>query len=908
MEFGQPLTSKKEPKMTESKIPKKGGKLFILLILLLVSIAATAKDIHCTSPYGESGEEAQVPLWAHTWGGSNDDAGGSVDLDRNGNIYIAGSTRSFGAGNSDVLLLKYDNSGNLLWARTWGGSSEDWASAVAVDTSGNVYVVGGTNSFTAGWYDAFVLKFDSSGNLIWNRTWGGSSYDVGYDISIDSNGNIYVAAETYSYGYAAAFLKFNSNGDFLWCRTWEGPANYDAAYSIELDNDGNVYLAGTSWYYGPEVHKILLLKFDSSGYLLWSRNWGGSGRDDGSSKSLKADSDGNIYLGGGTLFGAGDCDALVLKFDTNGNLIWSRTWGGSGFEWTYGLSLGCDGSIYAVGETRSFGAGRDVLLLKYDSSGSLLSQKTWGDSRDQGASTIVIDGMDNIFLAGSAPDNSGSWRDITGTIGTPSGTVSSPSGTVDSPSGVITSPTATITSPSGVIDIGGGGADALILKHVQREWTILVYMNGDNNLEGAAIGDINEMEMVDSSALVSIVVQVDRIPGYDNTNGDWTDTRRYYIISDSDPNVINSIRLDTLPPLGELNMGDPQTLVDFVNWGIDNYPAAHYAVVVWNHGNGWYKDGFDDILLRGVSDDWTDGSTIGISDGEWESAISAIRDHLGRNIDLYGFDACLMQMWEVMDITDEFADYMVGSEEVTNSDGWNYTQFLSALVANPTMSTEQLGKEIVNAAVDGDNQNTQSCVDLSQVPALTTAVDNFADELLAAIGDPANETIIDNIRTQLTTLGHEFDITSHIDLYEFCDSINVETALPSNLRTAANDVIIAIGNAVTWNRNKPAYTWTNGIAIYYPSNPSDYDHRYDNLPVASNTLWDEFIKFIRGDANGDGVINSADVVYLINYLFKGGPAPEPWDAGDVNCDGIINSADVVYLINYLFKGGPPPGC
>ena len=718
------------------------------------------------------------------------------------------------------------------------------------------------------------------------------------------------------------------------------------------------------------------------------------------------------------------------------------------------------------------------------------------------------------------------------------------------------------------------------------DWTILVYMNGDNSLESAAIGDINEMEMVGSSDSVNIIVQVDRIPGGDATNGDWTDTRRYYIVNDADPNVINSIRLDT-PPLGELNMGNPQTLADFVNWGIDNYsPANHYAVVVWDHGSGWYKKPLggglyqDDILLKGMSFDDTDGDNIGVSDGDWESAISQIKNHLGTKVDLVGFDACLMQMWEVMDITDEYADYMVGSEESENWDGWNYTQFLSALTANPTMSPEQLGQEIVDAAVDVDNEETESCVDLAQVSALTTTVDDFASELLTAIEDTANDTIVRNIRSQLHTLQHEFAYPQHIDLYDFASYVNNDIRLPAILRGAANAVMTVIDSAVTWNRTQPAYNWAKGIAVYYPSDPAFYDNRYNDLPIASNTLWDDFIGFrpgvdlavdmwgaprarpgfsktysvryinrrsdnadnvvltitlppevqysacdppdcnvngqniswnlgtvaghtpswvsvdfyipqdtpvgtiltgkvqitttspdgndrnneaqenemvvasmdpndkeaqpwgsglahyilpdqsirytiffendtgataeaiyidivdtldtnldwstleigpmshpdtcqasfnpvtgvltwycdsimlppnhnppegegfvgfsikpdvglpfgtqiknqayikfdfnpwiaapdsgpvirtigFRGDANADGKINSADVSYLINYLFVGGPAPKPLEAGDANCDGSINSADVAYLINYLFVGGPTPGC
>jgi clostripain len=127
------------------------------------------------------------------------------------------------------------------------------------------------------------------------------------------------------------------------------------------------------------------------------------------------------------------------------------------------------------------------------------------------------------------------------------------------------------------------------------EWTVMIYLDADNNLESAGINDINEMEMVGSSSDVNIVVQVDRIPysvlaanneGYldDSSNSNWTNTRRYYITQDFDPYQISS---DLKSELGELNMGDPQTLVDFASWAVTEYPAEKYLLVIWNHGGGF---------------------------------------------------------------------------------------------------------------------------------------------------------------------------------------------------------------------------------------------------------------------------------------------------------------------------------
>ena len=124
---------------------------------------------------------------------------------------------------------------------------------------------------------------------------------------------------------------------------------------------------------------------------------------------------------------------------------------------------------------------------------------------------------------------------------------------------------------------------ALAGKSHAAEWTFLVYLDGDNNLEGAGIDDVNEMEMVGSTPEVNIVVQFDRIDRYDTSNGDWHDTRRGIITKDS-----TSLIASNLTSVGEKNMGDPQTLTEFLSWGISTFPADHYFLVLWNHGDGWY--------------------------------------------------------------------------------------------------------------------------------------------------------------------------------------------------------------------------------------------------------------------------------------------------------------------------------
>jgi hypothetical protein len=244
-------------------------------------------------------------------------------------------------------LLKYSPGGQLLWSRTWGGPADEGANGVAIDTSGDIYIAGSTASFGEGGNDVLLLKFDSSGNLLWGRTWGGANFDVAYDIAFDSGGNVYIAAESYSLGNAAVLLKFDPEGDLLSTRSWKGPATYDSAYSVDVDQDGNVVLGGISWDYSvtPNHNSILLLKFDSQDNFLWNSNLVSGTEDEAHGpKTTRFDSNGDIIVAGhrasvcqSTNFSACNFDVELIKLGPNGNLVYSRSWGGAGFESVGGL-------------------------------------------------------------------------------------------------------------------------------------------------------------------------------------------------------------------------------------------------------------------------------------------------------------------------------------------------------------------------------------------------------------------------------------------------------------------------------------------------------------------------------------------------------------------------------------------
>jgi hypothetical protein len=360
------------------------------------------------------------------------------------------------------------------------------------------------------------------------------------------------------------------------------------------------------------------------------------------------------------------------------------------------------------------------------------------------------------------------------------------------------------------------------------EWTVMVYLDGDNNLETYGIQDINEMEMVGSTADVNIVVQADRIPGYDISNSDWTTTRRYYITKDLNPNQISS---PLISDLGELNMGDPQTLVDFVNWAAINYPAKKYSLVIWNHGGGFRSLN----LVKDIAWDDTNGRDK-ITMPELEEALSMISAQIGENIDLVGMDACLMAMAEVAYQIKDDADILVTSEESEPNEGWPYDTILSQLVSNPLMSAEELATAIVDKYIYSYpfSNVTQSALDLSYIDTLASQLSNLALEIMGDSSTPKYKYILAAEDSQHYNGDYDF-----IDLYDLCNnlliysnSLEVKNIVLSIQQTLNSAVIKSGYSGVGVSRSR-------GLSIYFPY--YSYDNYYNYTNFAQDTSWDEML-------------------------------------------------------------------
>ena len=364
---------------------------------------------------------------------------------------------------------------NWLWAKNTGGMSNEEASSVAADASGNTYVagwfdspsitVGSTTLTNAGAYDVFLAKYSASGNVVWAKSAGGTSYDGPFSIAVDAAGNIYVA------GYFASptitfdsftltntggtdntadlfLVKYNANGNVQWAKSTGGLGD-DAASSIAVSASGDIYVAGYfnsfNITFGTTIlvnadninytHDIFLAKYNTNGDVVWAISKGGMGLD--MAYSVAVDTSGNAYMTGvfnsptitlgSTTFTNdttdGTPDIFLAKFDSNGNVVWAKKAGGTSNDVAHSVAVDVSGNSYVAGEFRSstisFGSttltgsaypfnAYHPFIAKYDANGNALWAKSAQgvNQNNNGALSVAVDATGNSYVTGyfNSPD------------------------------------------------------------------------------------------------------------------------------------------------------------------------------------------------------------------------------------------------------------------------------------------------------------------------------------------------------------------------------------------------------------------------------------------------------------------------------------------------------------------------
>lgn len=352
-----------------------------------------------------------------------------------------------------------------------------------------------------------------------------------------------------------------------------------------------------------------------------------------------------------------------------------------------------------------------------------------------------------------------------------------------------------------------------------KKWTVMVYLSGDNDLHNAGIEDVNEMITAGSTDEINIVVLWD---------GADSPTHGYYYIEKD--------RAVLLEDIGEVNMGDESTAKTFIDYVTQNYPAEHYFIDFWNHGGGPDRSAPANLSLslaiqKGICWDYTSNDFL--SDIELRNVMSYFKEKIGRNINIIGFDACLMATLEIAYQVSDSADYMIASEDDEPFEGWDY-KFLQELQNNADVSADVLARHVGNYYKDfypDSTPLTLSVFDLSKVNNIVSSLDNYCNSVITS--DIAS-SMFSNMHNMTICFGN---YTS--DLTGYMENIIASTSLPESIKSNASNVISAINDVVIFKWNNEYPKTVNGISISLKSDTPTYSL----LDLCQNTKWNEYLTF-----------------------------------------------------------------
>jgi hypothetical protein len=418
-----------------------------------------------------------------------------------------------------------------------------------------------------------------------------------------------------------------------------------------------------------------------------------------------------------------------------------------------------------------------------------------------------------------------------------------------------------------------------------KQWTVMVYLAGDNNLDSAGVADLGEMKKVGSNDDINVVAQFDR-------RGNDIGTARYYLRAGT------TLKADMIgASLGETDDGDPKALESFIRWAMKSYPAKHYLVVLWNHGNGWddtdvyagersrftlarrgrvlvkpkrralaevsiadagrmlarpmrrafFVTSAQKALAEGAASEakmrgilYDDNAKDFLDNIEMKAVFASVSKSLRRKIDIVGMDACLMSMAEVAYQIRDSAAFVVGSEQTEPGEGWPYDDVLAALAKTPSMAPADFARTIVKKYLASYGANagvTQAACDLSGAPKLYAAISALGKALSAGLRNERTLAAIQRVRGQVQS----YETADNVDLCDLCNLLADALASASPISRACRKVLAVVSSEVVIEHGSKGKSVanSNGMAIYFPTGA--VSPLYANLDFAKKSGWSRFI-------------------------------------------------------------------
>ena len=362
--------------------------------------------------------QGDVTTFQKTFGGPGNERGHSVQNTPDGGFIVAGETTSYGAGGKDWFVMKLDANGVEQWTKTYGSTLiEDGNSIAIIQTSDGGYLfVGHSGTSSQSTWDAYAYKLDANGNILWGKRVDGNLQDAYRDVIELASGDYILAGQVKSNSTNGDILitKVSSLGNTIWSKLYIAPALDQLASIMEFPN-GDLLIGGHSWSFGFGNNDQLFIRTDDSGNLLWSKYYGGSAVDAYFSTDLL--SDGSIIAMGMTgSFGAGNTDLIMSKFDVNGNVLWSKTFGGSGADVGSHVEENQNNEIVFSGHSSNSGGNSNLILGATDLNGNLLWLKKYGgsgnESGDLWANTMDLTQDNGVVIVGGTFSFSSGGEDI----------------------------------------------------------------------------------------------------------------------------------------------------------------------------------------------------------------------------------------------------------------------------------------------------------------------------------------------------------------------------------------------------------------------------------------------------------------------------------------------------------------